>query len=533
MRFLFLLLFLPFLTVAQKNDWVWSSIGFNENFIPLTTKKQVTIAVIDDAFDLNNFAIKPYLYNNKREIANNIDDDKNGKTDDLTGWDISDNDSDVNPPSHALNAFSHGTKVTGILIQTIQKLTKDAGFVKILPIKTSSDLKQINYITSGYEGIKYALEQKADIIVCSWSGGSFSPEQELILKQAEKQGALVIASAGNFVSEVAQMPGAFHWSINVTSVNKENKKLPAANYGNFVDIAAPGDSIFTTAPKLSDYSATLSATSASVPIIAGIIASFASAYPQIKLEEWDRILKNSAVSLDKENPFYVGKLGAGIPNINTIKKIIEGENITSFNNIKGYVNLKDDTFVKLTFKAPSVKIEQATYHKKGEKVKIKSWNNGTPKDSLLQLTAPYFFMADSFLVGKSTKKDKWIYYETQAVDSSSLYCSGIVELSGKEGVIEDGSKEATYSGRSDCKWKIEVSKGKRIKIWFEEFDTEAKIDQIYIFNGHGTEAPILAIFSGPKIPPQVTTWENKALIWFLSDESTNHKGWKLKWEEVD
>ena len=64
-------------------------------------------------------------------------------------------------------------------------------------------------------------------------------------------------------------------------------------------------------------------------------------------------------------------------------------------------------------------------------------------------------------------------------------------------------------------------------------DTEAKIDQIYIFSDFGTESPILAIFSGQNLPPQITSWTNRVLIWFVSNGSQNKKGWKLRYDEVD
>ena len=62
---------------------------------------------------------------------------------------------------------------------------------------------------------------------------------------------------------------------------------------------------------------------------------------------------------------------------------------------------------------------------------------------------------------------------------------------------------------------------------------KAKIDQSIYFSDFGTESPILAIFSGQNLPPQITTWTNRALIWFVTNGSTNLKGWKLKYEEID
>ena len=75
-------------------------VGVNGDFKKLVGKKKITIAIIDDAFQTENLSLKPYLkYNIKDFPDNNKDDDNNGKIDDYLGWDMSDNDPNVNPPA--------------------------------------------------------------------------------------------------------------------------------------------------------------------------------------------------------------------------------------------------------------------------------------------------------------------------------------------------------------------------------------------------------------------------------------------------
>ncbi|MCP4600184.1 MAG: CUB domain-containing protein [Proteobacteria bacterium] len=71
-------------------------------------------------------------------------------------------------------------------------------------------------------------------------------------------------------------------------------------------------------------------------------------------------------------------------------------------------------------------------------------------------------------------------------------------------------------------------KGKVIHFEFIEFDTQPKTDLIYFFNGRGTNEKIMAIFSGPNIPPELTTWQNEVLVWFVSDGKVQGQGWKAK-----
>lgn len=545
-----LFLFIPLNVFAQisvntSNDWAWNQVGVRSDFKKLVGKKNITIAIIDDAFQVENQTLKTYLkYNTKDFPENNIDDDGNGKIDDYLGWDMSDNDPDVSPAVGSLAKFGHGTKVAGIMIEGLNKLLLNAkDVIKILPIKSSSDTRNSNYITDGYEAIQYAIDQNVDIIVCCWSGGAFEKEKEEILLKAKKAGIIIIAASGNFTAEKEQFPGAFPWAINTAALSKNLQKQSVSNYGKFVDISLPGDSLFTISTLPNGPLTTLSGTSASTAFLSGIVAAIYTAFPTIESADFDRILKNACVPLEPENPLYKAKLGAGLLNVSKLIKMLEqNEEQIVFTTPKSYLQLsKSEKLVKAYAKYPRFKLANTkSKSPKNFPVIIEKWNENTKSDTIISfgsLVVPYYFQADSFRV--STKKQPkgkqpaYLYYEAQTIDSSYLYCNQTVHLSEKTGQIEDGSGNENYANNSNCKWEIEVTKEKRIKIFFEEMDTEAGIDQIYIFSDFGTESPILAIFSGQNLPPQITTWTNRALVWFVTNGTTNLKGWKLKYEEVD
>ncbi|RYU95841.1 S8 family serine peptidase [Emticicia agri] len=533
---------------SDKNDWVWEQIGIPTDFKLMNTRKELVIAVVDDAFDLSNPYLKPYFHKNPKEIpGNGLDDDKNGKTDDVIGWDFSDNDADVNPPIQNISRFSHGTRVSGILVQTIQKLCTSGTAFKIIPIKSSSDSRQSNYIVDGYSGINYALELKADIIITCWSGGTFDLEKENILKKAQEQGVIIVGSAGNFYADKAQMPAAYPWAIAVAATGRDKRKYSVSNYGNFVDIAAPADSIATTYPLEPGLNKYISATSAATPIVGGVVAAFMATYPELKPQDIDRLLKNSAQPIDQYNSLFHGKLGAGLIHVNNLKNYIDNNYFpTRFLQTKGYLPLWRKGTKELSLavaplgKYPTYKLLLSQPLVGKNTLNLSLFQNDRTRDTVLtatQLSQPFIFQADSFRVNVATKafKDKntYLYYEAQPIDSSGLYCQDQVLVKGTEGYVVDGSGTGNYANRSSCKWLIEVPAGKRIKINFEEFDTEAKIDQVYFFADDGTHHPILAIFSGPDIPPIITSWYNKVLIWFVTNESTTGKGWKLHYEAID
>ena len=541
-----LILLIPFNIIAQSsantpNAWAWNHVGVQRDFKKLVGNKNITIAIIDDAFQIENQILKPYLkYNNKDFPENNIDDDINGKIDDYLGWDMSDNDPNVNPPAGSISKFSHGTKVAGIVIEGLNKMLLNAkDVIKILPIKSSSDTRNNNYITDGYEAIKYAIEQKVNIIICSWSGGVFDKEKEEILIKAKEAGIIIIAASGNFISEKEQFPAAFPWAINTAALNQKLQKQLVSNYGKFVDISIPGDSIITISTLPNAPNSTLSGTSASSAFLGGIVTAIYAAFPELKPEDCDRLLKNACEPLEKYNPLYKGKLGAGVLNVKRLVNNIENpEKTTNLYLPKGYIPIsKTVCNIYASSKYPNYKlINSNTQTKKTINLKLTSWSNNIKKDTtlnLFDLNIPYFFQSDSFQISSNKNQNSFLYFEAQAIDSSYLYCSETIHLTDKNGIISDGSGDENYANNSSCKWEIEVAKNKRIKITFDEMDTEAKIDQVYIFSDFGTESPILAIFSGQNLPPQITSWTNHVLIWFVTNGSQNKKGWKLRYDEVD
>ena len=124
-------------------------------------------------------------------------------------------------------------------------------------------------------------------------------------------------------------------------------------------------------------------------------------------------------------------------------------------------------------------------------------------------------------------------YAVEAIDFRNLYCRGIKRLN-REGTLEDGSGPENYSMETSCKWLITAPKGKVIRIKFTDFDTEPLTDWVYFFNGTGTQKTnIMAGFSGPKIPPELTTWSNQVLIWFVTDGKNQGKGWKAEFHFQD
>ncbi|MEO7608704.1 MAG: S8 family serine peptidase, partial [Saprospiraceae bacterium] len=130
------------------------------------------VAIVDDACRITHQDLAANIRVNPNEIPGNlIDDDGNGKVDDMMGWDVADNDSNVNPPASANNNyFSHGTHVSGIACAVTNNGVGIAsiGFnCKILPVKCTGNGADPEFIDEGFSGIDYAYRSGARVISCS------------------------------------------------------------------------------------------------------------------------------------------------------------------------------------------------------------------------------------------------------------------------------------------------------------------------------------------------------------------------------
>jgi subtilisin family serine protease len=235
-------------TVIEGN-WFLKHIHTPISIAPGTREEKIVIAIVDDGVRISHRDLESYIWKNPKEIPDNkIDDDGNGYVDDIHGWDVSDNDNTVTPPHTRLKEFYHGTHIAGIVTQIVQQAYGDSSssFIKIMPVKSLADRAQITYLKDAYKGIEYAVRAGANIIICSWSVGFLSQVESEILLEAQKKGILIVASAGNFPEEIEQFPAAHNSALAVAALNQENKKIKNSNFGQFVDLSAPGIDIQST-----------------------------------------------------------------------------------------------------------------------------------------------------------------------------------------------------------------------------------------------------------------------------------------------
>lgn len=289
----------------RVNEYTLSKISFNSWGIEhlqidkyanslSNTSKEITVGVVDSGI-VNH----PFL--NNRILDN--------------GWDYLDNDDTPND----LNG--HGTAMAGVLVDSTPNLN-----VKILPVKTfGSDGKGS---TSNIAlGIIYAVDNGADVLNLSFGGAHHSFLHDAI-EYALKNNVVVVTSAGNDSENVSYSCPADMDSVIVTSASTQSNEIAYfSNYGNTVDVAAPGYEILTCSYK-GGYTKE-SGTSLSAPHISAIAALIKLANPNMTPTEVESLIISSTDDFGEKgwDKYY----GYGIPNMS---KALTYQKISLNNKLK-------------------------------------------------------------------------------------------------------------------------------------------------------------------------------------------------------
>jgi len=178
--------------------------------------------------------------------------------------------------------YGHGTHVAGIIAAKTGNGTGVAGVCpncKIMNVKVLDDKGsgQYSWIANG---IKYAADNGAKVINMSLGGTAGSQTLADAIAYAANKGVVIVAAAGNNGRNALNYPAAYAQCIAVASTNNKDIKSTFSNYGStWVDIAAPGEYIYSTTPNhtstlnRSGYPknyAYLSGTSMASPMVAGV-----------------------------------------------------------------------------------------------------------------------------------------------------------------------------------------------------------------------------------------------------------------------
>jgi subtilisin family serine protease len=216
----------------------------------------VVIAIVDTGVDASHPDLASRIWHNPGEIpGNGIDDDGNGFVDDTEGWDFGTNDNDPKPeyladPSGVDVGF-HGTFCAGIAAAATNNDEGIAGadwYARIMPLKAASPDSGL-YSSAVAGAIAYAADQHASILSMSFGapGDPGVPEFfQALVDMATASGMLCVAAAGNDGDSTRTYPAACDHVFAVGATDPNNARASFSNWGPWVDIAAPGSTMWST-----------------------------------------------------------------------------------------------------------------------------------------------------------------------------------------------------------------------------------------------------------------------------------------------
>lgn len=182
----------------------------------------------------------------------------------MAGWNFADGN------SNTADIQGHGTAVAGCAASMGNNGLGIAGFAwgsRILPIRIA-DANGSAYSDTIAAAMKWAADQGAKVINCSYGPLQGDSVIENAAAYARARGALVFVSAGNDGNRDPSSPSSN--IIFVSATNASDQLVSWSTYGPAVKLAAPGERILTTT-RAGGYSY-FSGTSFSSPIAAGAAA---------------------------------------------------------------------------------------------------------------------------------------------------------------------------------------------------------------------------------------------------------------------
>lgn len=214
--------------------------------------------------------------------------------------------------THAVSGhFDHGTGTSSIIAADPMP---EAGIGGVAPGASILDVRVCLNTNCRNEwlvdGLKWAIDNDADVISMSIAGSSIEPAITQLITDAISQGITVVVAAGNQACAPTYSNGAQTWIRNCTqstmprsfpgslaipglitvgAIGRDLSRNSYSNYGSFVDVVAPGSDVATLYPW--GPNAYFGGTSAATPMVAGIVALIKQASPSLTPAQIQAVLQ--------------------------------------------------------------------------------------------------------------------------------------------------------------------------------------------------------------------------------------------------
>ncbi len=364
-------------------------------------KDEVIIAVLDSGVDYDHPDLKDNIIKNYAECPDGKvpfkpkeDKDGNGYIGDCIGWNFT--GKDLAGDNRPLDDIGHGTHVSGIIAAiTSNKIgvTGISNKLKILPVKVlkKEDSKAGGNVSSLSDrvakGILFAIKRGAKVINLSLGWPTLLDTNYLreTFNLANQQNVTIVAASGNNNNNSPIFPCAYENVICVSSISVDGTVSNFSNYGGYVDILAPGDTILSTFPSIKTPEIFFAkgyeiknGTSQASPYVAAAAGVLKSIYPGISENELAARLFLSSKTIPFKNEKYISggllQLGASIEieekpliepilkEINSIPLNLGEEKFILPIKIKNFWKETNEISVKITSLSENIELEKQDFH---------------------------------------------------------------------------------------------------------------------------------------------------------------------------
>lgn len=263
----------------------------------------MTVAVIDSGYDLDHEDIDPAsAWVNQAEAVGlpDVDDDNNGYVDDINGWDFIEHDGVTNDP------YGHGTHVGGVIGAATDNGVGVASVgrnLRVMPLRILDQTGR-GSISGLLDALAYATAQGVRVINLSLVTTTDSATLHAGIQAVASQGILLVAASGNAGASVnSYFPAAWAEVFTVAATDSADKVTLFSNYGEAIDVGAPGSAIISTYKNNSYY--TNSGTSMATPHVSALAGLLLSLRPDLSLIQLTDLIRATAEDVNAIN--YPGR----------------------------------------------------------------------------------------------------------------------------------------------------------------------------------------------------------------------------------
>ncbi len=348
------------------------------------------------------------------------------------------------------DTLGHGTFVSGMIFAKMNNNVGIAGIaseVKILPIKVFGSSGRTSNSTVE-SAIYEAVDKGADVINMSLGAAGYSASLKSACDAAEAAGILVVAAAGNDGTSVNNYPAAYDSVVGVASVDSDRGTSYFSQYGDSVDVAAPGGSVYSLGLGASSYKSG-SGTSYASPEVAALAAMVKSIMPEMTQTGFQKLLEET--SQDEGAEGFDKYYGWGIVDFGSAVTSVLEQKYLPIYNIQ--LDITDENRNKISDADVTVKAAEDISWEDDESNNISAgtWKKGTvinPENGIYKLHKGEY----SYIVsreGYRTVESTFVTYmkdQTVSVALEKTYSVSVVPQDSEGNILDESVIKLTRKG---------------------------------------------------------------------------------------